>query len=166
MTLRARKGPPPLNQAEGGVTAIMDVMNRILAVFLVATGLAVAVHLMVTPLYHDGSAEYRVWEVMNWFMAVGVVAMLVVSYLRKRSLGDRRAEGSGTLEYVRVSLVYYGAIVLTMLFFWGWFWTLNPGSETGDAVTSHVVYFPFVDALYAVLALSVGRRLWNEGGSS
>ena len=34
MTLRARKGPPPLNQAEGGVTAIMDVMNRILAVFL------------------------------------------------------------------------------------------------------------------------------------
>ena len=143
----------------------MDAVNRILAVFLVGTGLAVAALLMATPLYHDGSTDYPAWKVMNWFMAVGVLAVLVVGCLRKRALGDREG-GPGTLEYVRVSLVYYGAIVLTMLFFWEWFWTLNPSSETGDAIISHMVCFPFVDALYVVLALSVGRRLWNGGGSS
>ena len=84
----------------------------------------------------------------------------------KRALGDRDADDPGALEYLRVSTVFYGAIVLTMLFFWEWFWTLNPDSETGDAVTSHIIYFPLVDALYAVFALAVGRRLWNEGGGS
>ena len=34
--------------------------------------------------------------------------------------------------------------MLTMLFFWEWLWTLNPDSETGEAVTSHMVYFPIV----------------------
>ena len=50
-------------------------------------------------------------------------------------------------------------------FRWEWFWTLNPDSATRDAVTSHPIYFPFVDALYTALTLVVGRRLWNEGGN-
>ena len=142
----------------------MKVVGRILAVFLVVTALAVAVLLIVTPLYHDGSAEYPAWQIMNWFMAVGVIVVLVVSLVRKRALGDG---GAGSdLESARVSLVYYGAIVLTMLFFWEWFWTLNPSSETGDAVTSHLIYFPFVDALYAVMGLAIGRRLWKKAGGA
>ena len=47
-------------------------------------------------------------------------------------------------EYLRVNLTYYTTIILTILFFWEWFWTLNPDSETGEAVTSHMVYFPIV----------------------
>ena len=92
-------------------------------------------------------------------MAVGVLVMLVISVLRKRALGDRG--GGSDLEAARVSLVYYGAIVLTMLFFWEWFWTLNPESETGDAITSHLIYFPLMDSLYVVLGLSMGRRIWR-----
>ena len=67
------------------------------------------------------------------------------------------------LAYVRASAVFYGAIGLTVLFFWGWFWTLNPESETGLAVTSHLIYFPVVNSLFAVLSLSSGRHLWNGG---
>ena len=63
-------------------------------------------------------------------------------------------------------LVFYSSIVLASLFFWEWFWTLNPDSETGDAVTSHLVYFPVVDMLYTVVALVVGRHLWNRHGSA
>ena len=142
----------------------MQIVGRILAVYLVVTALAAAVLLIVTPLIHDGSADYPLWKIFNWFMAVGVVVMLVVSFVRKRALGDG---GAGSdLESARVSLVYYGAIVLTMLFFWEWFWTLNPSSETGDAVTSHLIYFPFVDALYAVMGLAIGRRLWMKAGGA
>ncbi len=141
----------------------MDMVKRVLAVFLVATGVAVALNLILTPVYHDGSAEYPVWKVLNWFMAAGVLVTLVVNFLRRRAPGN--GEG-GAFERVQVSMDYYGAIVLTMLFFWGWLWTLNPGSETGDAVTAHLIYFPITDALYAVLTLATGRRLWNDGGGS
>ena len=64
---------------------------------------------------------------------------------------------------MRASAVFYGAIVLTILFFWEWFWTLNPESKTGLAVTSHVIHFPAVDSLFVILSLSSSRHLWNGG---
>ena len=141
----------------------MDMVKRVLAVFLVLTAVAVVLNLILTPVYHDGSDEYAVWKIVNWFMAVAVLVALVVSFQRRRALGNMEA---GVLEYVRTSVTWYGAIVLTMLFFWEWFWTLNPDSETGEAVTSHLVYFPIVDALFVVVALSTGRHLWNVASDS
>ena len=140
----------------------MDLVNRVLAVFLVLTGIAAAVLLIVTPLTHDGSPDYPVWRILNWFMAVSVVIIVIAAFVRKHGRG--RDELIVT-EYLRLNFVYYGAIALAMLFFWEWFWTLNPESETGDAVTSHIVYFPIMDALFVALSLSVGRRLWSEVGS-
>ena len=136
----------------------MSTVKRVLAVFLAATAIVVAVNLILTPVYHDGAPDYPVWKIVNWFMAAGVVIALVVSCLRKRALGTA---GVSTLDYLRATAAYYGAIVLTMLFFWGWIWTLNPDSETGEAVTSHLVYFPAVDALFVVIALATGRHLWR-----
>ena len=141
----------------------MDTVKRALAVFLVATAIAVAANLILAPVYHDGAPDYPVWKIINWFMAAGVVIALVVSCLRRRALG---AEEVSALDYVRVTAAYYGAIVLTMLFFWGWIWTLNPDSETGDAVTSHIIHFPAVDALFVVIALATGRHLWRCAGGS
>ena len=141
----------------------MNTAKRALAVFLVVTAIVVAANLILTPVYHDGAPDYPVWKVVNWFMAAGVVIALVTSCLRRRGLGT---EGVSTLDYLRVTATYYGAIVLTMLFFWGWIWTLNPDSETGEAVTSHLVYFPAVDALFVVIALATGRHLWRCAGDS
>ena len=140
----------------------MDALKRILAVFLVAIGVIVALNLILTPLYHDGSPDYPLWRIVNWFMAAGVLVALVVNIWRRRALtGD-----ASSLDYVRTSVAYYGTIVLTMLFFWGWFWTLNPNSETGDAVTSHLIYFPIMDSLFVVVALATGSHLWKDGGDS
>ena len=139
----------------------MNIAKRLLAAFLMATAIAVVLNLILTPVYHDGSPDYPTWRILNWFMAVAVIVALVISHLRRRALGSREVS---TLEYVRGSVTYYGAIVLTMLFFWEWFWTLNPDSETGDAVTSHIVYFPIVDALFVVVALAIGRHLWTDNG--
>ena len=142
---------------------MIDVAKRLLAGFLVLVAVAVVINLILTPVYHDGSPEYPVWRILNWFMAVGAFVTLVVGYLRRRALGSGEAS---TLEYLRTSMAYYGAIVLVMLFFWEWFWTLNPDSETGDAVTSHLIYFPIVDALFVVVSLTTARHLWNDGGGS
>ncbi|MCY4625084.1 MAG: hypothetical protein OXC99_08815 [Chloroflexi bacterium] len=134
----------------------MAILNKAVAVYLMLTALAVAVLLIITPLIHDGSDSYPLWEVLNYFMVPGVLAVLVANYLCKR-----RQDASDRSDLAG-SLVFYGAIALTMLFFWEWFWTLNPNSETGNAAISHTVYFPLVDALYTVLALTTGRELWRE----
>ena len=137
---------------------MLDTAIRAIAVFLVLTAAAVGLNLILTPVYHDGSPEYPVWRILNWFMAAGVLICLVVSSLRRRDLASGEAS---TLEHVSASAAFYLSIALAMLFFWEWFWTLNPDSETGDAVTSHVIYFPIVDALYVAISLAVGGHMWN-----
>ncbi len=131
--------------------------RRGVALYLAATAIAVALLLMLTPIFHDGSPDYPAWKVLNWFMAAGVVVIMVAAVSSYRAFGD---DDRNTVGYLRSRLGSYGAVVLAMLFFWGWLWTLNPESETGGAVTSHLVYFPVMDALYVVLALSTARRLW------
>ena len=149
-------------RSQGRYHPIMDIVKRVLSVFLIATAVAVALNLILTPVYHDGSPEYPVWKILNWFMAAGVLVALVVSYMRKRALGGAGDDIAGIYKYVGVNAAYYGAIALTMLFFWEWFWTLNPDSETGEAVTSHMVYFPLVDALYTCVTFMIGGYLWNS----
>ena len=51
-------------------------IKRIKALFLVAMAIAVALNLILTPVYHDGSPDYPVWEIMNWFMAAAVLVAL------------------------------------------------------------------------------------------
>ena len=140
--------------------ALLPLARRPLGAYLVLIAIAVAANLILTPVYHDGAPDYPVWKIINWFMAVGTFLVLVVSVMRRHALSGRKDDA---LAYVRASAVFYGAIVLTILFFWGWFWTLNPESETGLAVTSHLIYFPAVNSLFVVLSLSSGRHLWDGG---
>ena len=144
----------------------MEIVRRLLGVFLVVIAIVVAINLMATPLYHDGSEDYPIWKIVNWFMAIGVVAALIVNAMRKRALGAGGTDEPNVREYLRVNLTYYTTIILTILFFWGWFWTLNPESETGEAVTSHLVYFPIMDSLFVVVCLATGRYLWNLASDS
>ena len=145
----------------------MDIVRRLLGVFLVVIALVVAVNLMATPLYHDGSEDYPIWKIVNWFMAIGVVVALIVNTMRKRAMGVGGDNEPSVREYLRVNLTYYTAIILTILFFWEWFWTLNPDSETAEAaVTSHMVYFPIMDALFVVVCLATGRYLWKDAAET
>ena len=141
----------------------MEMGKRALALLLLGTALAAWLNLMLTPVYHDGSPDYPVWRVINWFMAASSLTALVVNGLRRRAI---EGAAPSALDYVRVSAACYGSIVLAMLYFWEWFWSLNPESETGAAITSHIIYYPFVDALFVVVALATGRWLWRSAGGA
>ena len=136
----------------------MPLVKRILAAYLVVTAFAVFFNLILTPVYHDGSPDYPTWKILNWFMAAGVILSLVINFRRRFAIGDWRYSD---LENLLISTTYFASIALAMLFFWEWFWTLNPDSETGEAVTSHMVYFPLVDTIFVIVSLSTGRYLWN-----
>jgi hypothetical protein len=143
----------------------MALLHKLLAVYLFVVGFLAWGLLIATPLYHDGSPEYPHWQLLNYFMAAGVLIVLVKGFLMRRVHAHAVGECTNMLEHLRVSMAFYGSIVLSMLFYWEWFWTLNPESETGDAVTSHLIYFPMVDALFVVICLLVGRRFWGEGNA-
>ena len=123
------------------------------------TTLVVFFNLNLTPVYHHGSPDYPIWEIVNYFMAAGAVMALATSYLRRRAAGNPDA---GTTDRVWANVFCYAAIALAMLFFWGWIWTLNPDSETGEAVTSQFIYFPLVDALFVIVTLDAARWLWRK----
>ena len=142
----------------------MALLKKGLGVLLILSGLAAMVLLMVTPLFHDGSPDYPAWRALNMVMAVMVVVVLVTACTWKYRLHKSEPGSASTLDVIRVNAVFLGTIVLTMWFFWEWFWTLNPESETGDAVTSHLIYFPLMDALYVVITLTIGGRLWCDAG--
>lgn len=144
----------------------MAILHKVLAVFLIVVGFLAWANLIATPLYHDGSPDYPVWRILNYFMAVAVLIMLVKGFLMRRDHGHEDGACPNMLEHLRVSIAFYGTIVLSTLYYWEWFWTLNPESETGDAVTSHLIYFPIVDSLFVVLCLLIGRRFWREGSAA
>ena len=129
---------------------------RIIGLYLLLTAVAVFLLLIATPLFHDGSPDYPVWEVMNYFMALGTVVMLALTFVYKIRLDP---ENTDNYTCAIAHGLFYASVVLTMLFFWEYFWQLNPDSETGEAVTSHIIYFPLVDAMYAVLGLIIGDQL-------
>ena len=131
-------------------------LARIIGAYLLLTAIAVFVLLIITPLIHDGSADYPYWSYVNYFMALGALLMLALTFLYRRQLDP---ETTDNYTCAIVNGLFYGSVVLVMLFFWQYFWLLNPDSETGEAVTSHIIYFPLVDALYVVLGLIIGERL-------
>ena len=143
----------------------MAILHKVLALYLFVVGFCAWGLLIATPLYHDGSPDYPHWQILNYFMAAAVLILLVKGFLMRRAHAHQDGTCSDTLEHLRVSIAFYGTIVLSTLFYWGWLWTLNPESETGDAVTSHLIYFPIVDSLFVVLCLLIGRRFWQEGSA-
>ena len=143
----------------------MAILHKVLALYLFVVGFCAWGLLIATPLYHDGSLDYPHWQILNYFMAAAVLIMLVKGFLMRRAHAHQNGACPNTLEHLRVSIAFYGTVVLSTLFYWEWFWTLNPESETGDAVTSHLIYFPIVDSLFVVLCLLIGRRFWQEGSA-
>lgn len=138
---------------------MIDNLKRLVALYLGLTGLAVFFNLILTPAYHDGSPDYPVWEIINYFMAAGALLALAASYLRRRAAVN---PDTSTAESVWSNVLCYASIALVMLFFWQYLWLQFPESETGDAVTSHIIYFPIVDVLYTLVTLDAARWLWKR----
>ena len=77
----------------------MSILIRAGAVYLILLAVVVAVNFVATPLYHPGGDEpFTVWEILNWFMAAGIVITVAATYMEKR-----RVDGSGGHEALRGS---------------------------------------------------------------
>ena len=137
----------------------METLRKPLAVILGLTALAVLLHFVLSPFYEDVVESGDVWNVLNWFMAFGVIVALVLTNLAKRDVG--REDDTNT--YIRANVGFYAAAALAVLFFWNWFDDMTAG-ELGQSQT-RLFYWVVINTLYVILITRVSIHLWRDSSS-
>lgn len=142
----------------------MSALKRIFAVVLIATAIVVGVNWMITPLYHDGSDAYPVWNVVNWFTGFALLVCLVVNFTRKRALGKEAADSPVTRGYLEVNLAFYASLLLVPWFFTNFF-NVDPlflGKMSEMSEQSKDVWWEFIDGAFMLVAGATGFHLWRD----
>ena len=139
----------------------MRILNRPLSLLLGLLALGVLLHFVFTPFYEDAVDTGQMWDVINWFMAVGVILTLAVTCSRRKGAGG---DSQNTNGYLCVTVAFYAAAVLAVLFFWNWFDSLTAGEE-GQSQTRRN-YWAIIDTLFVVLLGSVSAHLWKDASRS
>ena len=132
----------------------MPVLTRLLSLYVMLVGLAVAIHLIAVAWYHPGGSEaYPIWEALDWFMAVAILIALLSSFVHKRR--HDADDGTNVLEHISVNTVFYGTLGVGILFFWNWSHLLR---DTGGA---DWLIWNFIDVALPLVLVAAGRRLWR-----
>lgn len=132
----------------------MDTLRKPLAVILGLTAFAVLLHFVLSPFYEDVVESDDVWNVLNWFMAFGVIVTLILTYLAKRDIG--REDDTNT--YIRAKVGFYAATALSIIYFWNWFNELVADDGSGT-------YWVLIDTIYVILVTRVSIHLWKDSSS-
>ncbi len=146
----------------------MDLIKRLFGYIHIILGLAVAVQFLASEVYDDDSVV-QVWDVLNYFMAVGAIAALIFSFLRARS-----ADESDLQEWITANAMLIASSALFLLYFEQWFaWTVfkDAADEIGDfrwlIWTAVDVMFPIVNIIVGTYLLrSVGFRPFDGGADA
>lgn len=138
------------------------VVNRLIGVYLGLVALAVGIQFVAFPLYGYDSAGDRsssalaVWDLLDWFMAVGLVLMLVTTTRRKRR---HDAESSTSMrQWLASRVMFYGTIMLALAFLPNWF-------EAAWGHTDNWTIWHLIDTVLPVLFAVEGHRLWRSTSS-
>ena len=133
---------------------------RLLSAYCIVLAAAVGVHFVVTPLYANGSGNFPLWAIFDWFMAAGILIALVASLIWKLELGRGEAGESGLASYIATNVLFYAALALTLLFFSNWF-----ASLMAAPIERSLVWIVVDTATVAVVG-AVGFRLWPLPGKA
>lgn len=141
----------------------MDVIRKLLAVYLSVVAFLVAVHFVFNSFYRETLDVVDVWSVLDWPIALAIVIALVVRFRRKLAL-KREADQAISREYVEANVAVYGTALVALWFFSNWFTFLNLGTE-GESV-ANVVVWALVDALIVLVLAATGLYLWRSGADT
>lgn len=135
----------------------MEVLKKVLALILSLIGIAVLIQLVFSPFYPDSVDTDWMWNTLNWFIAFGVVAALIVTYLRKRVLS---VYGGNGREHILANSAFLAATLLAIWFFWNWFDDLTVGEDGQSQV--RLIFWGFINPLFIILMGTVSARLWKD----
>ena len=132
----------------------MPVATRLLSLYLVLVGLAVAVHLMAVPWYHPGGDEsYPIWELLDWLMAAAILIALISTFVQKRR--HDAGGGADVREYISVNAIFYAVLGVGILFFWNWSNLLRNSADVDWLIWN------FIDVALPLVLAAAGLRMWR-----
>ena len=138
----------------------MELIKRAFGYIHILLGLAVAVQFLASEIYDD-DAVVDVWTILNYFMAVGVVAALVFSYLRTRD-----ADGSDLKEWIASSVMLIASAALFLLYIEQWFaWTVFT-DEGDDLWETRSLVWITIDVMFPIVNIIVGTYLLRSASRS
>ena len=129
---------------------------RLVALYLMLTGLAVAVYFIAVSWQYPGADQpypiepYPVWEVLHWFMAAAILIALFSVFADKRRLGP----GEEVREHLSVNALFYALFGLALLFFRSWPSLLRGGDYD-------LFVWGSINLVLPVVLAAVGMRLWR-----
>lgn len=138
----------------------MAALHRVIAVYLLLVGLAVGAYFVIAPLYagQGNLADASdVWDILNWFMAVAVILLVLVTFVGTRSLAD----DATTWDKLVANGRFHIAVALLLGFLNNWF-----ASQWGEGGFEPVAFlWVVIDIAMPILAVEVAIKLWREPGS-
>lgn len=136
----------------------MPVVMRLLSVYLILTGIAVAVHFVAVPWYHPGGSEpYPIWEALDWLMAIAILIALAGLFVAKRRFAGQDAP---LREYFSVNILFYATLIIGLLFYWNWSNVLR-----GDPDVDWLIW-NFLDVAIPLVLVGAGARMRRAAAGS
>lgn len=113
-------------------------VRRVIGTYLALVAVAVLGHFVAFPLYaYEGDnleAALDTWHIMNWFIAAGMVLMLILTLEAKRSC---EADAAAGRQWIRANVMFYLTVLLAVAFVPNWF-AANWG-ENDNGTVWHVI---------------------------
>ena len=131
-------------------------VRHIAAAYCIAVAVALAVNLVVSPLYGGTALFDQVWTVLDWLMAAGLAVAMVSGLADKIRLGRADDEAVPLRRHLDANVLFHATLILTILFLWNW--TSKWVSQ--DSTMMWIV----IDAVAVAVLGSTGFRLRNERG--
>ena len=142
--------------------------QRLSGIVLIVTGIVVAVHTVVEPLYHVSTADSPyspLWTYINWLMLLSIALGVFYSYIRTKDAGGAGGDGPVTREYLVACIQLYGFLFVGIVFLWNWFQLFSPEYTAIGADAGSIVWI-FIDAALPLLTVPLGLYLWRGIGKS
>ena len=136
-------------------------VKRAVSAYLALVALAVLGQFVAYPLYayegDNADAALEIWLVLDWFMAVGLALMLVMTCKGKQSCDADAA--SDSRQWIRANVMFYLTVLLTVAFLPNWF--AAAWGENDNPTIWHII-----DTVLPVLFLVQARRLLRPAATS
>lgn len=139
----------------------MSTLKRIVGVYLILVGAAVAVHTVAEPLYYastEANPYSPLWNILNPCMAVALLLTMLFGHIRMKSACSEGGSGPVTREYLCAHVLYFGTFFIGIMFFWNWFnlWSPEFTAIGPDAVS---LTWIIIDAALPLLLCAMGAYL-------
>lgn len=148
----------------------MEVVTRVIGWLLIAVGAAVGIFIMIEPLVYTSTDMQLYSPLWDWALDPGIVVSIplgiIFAYIRKRRVDREGAAGAITWERLAANALFYGFVIVAILFYWDYLSQLNAANADtyfgGDSPVFGAMWI-IIYALFAPLAVTLGASMQRGG---